>query len=172
MSELAKGRARPPAEPLGMPHRKLLGHEVPSWVTSGQTFFITICVEDRAAKPLLAPQKATGLLASVAFLHNRGDWFARLFLVMPDHVHGLLSFPADCDFAHQISAWKGYTAKALGIRWQARFFDHRLRGDESQEEKAAYIRMNPVRANLVHSPEEWPYLFDAFTARRGRLALP
>ena len=161
-----EGRARPPAEPRpALPTRKVLGHEVPSWVESGSTYFITICVTQREARSLLVPDVANALIQSVAFLHHRGDWFARLFLVMPDHVHGLFSFPPNVIMARRVAAWKGYTAKSCHIDWQARFFDHRLRHDESQDEKAAYIRLNPVRAGLVRSVEDWPYVFDPFADR-------
>jgi putative transposase len=55
--------------------------------------------------------------------------------------------------------WKRYTARILKITWQDGFFDHRLRHDESFVEKAAYIRMNPVRSGLIRAPEEWPYVW-------------
>jgi hypothetical protein len=47
------------------------------------------------------------------------------------------------------------------IAWQRNFFDHRLRHDESLDEKVAYIRENPVRAGLIAEGEEWPYAMDA-----------
>lgn len=54
---------------------------------------------------------------------------------------------------------KRFVAKHAGIRWQDGFFDHRLRGNESFEEKARYMRMNPVRAGLATQPEGWPYIW-------------
>ncbi|MEI6862132.1 MAG: transposase [Verrucomicrobiota bacterium] len=125
-------------------------------------FFIAINAAKRGGTPLLAGHTAAGLIASVRHLHDRGDWFARLFVVMPDHVHGLISFPSDQALAQRIAAWKGYTAKSLRVEWQQRFFDHRLRNDESLNEKAHYIRMNPVRAGLVAQADAWPHVFDAF----------
>ena len=68
---------------------------------------------------------------------------------MPDHLHALLSFPHDLRMKSVISKWKEYTAKHVGIHWQRDFFDHRLRSDESFDEKAHYICTNPVRENLV-----------------------
>jgi len=40
---------------------------------------------------------------------------------------------------------------------QKDFFEHRLRSDESAQEKSDYILVNPVRAGLVPKPEDWPY---------------
>ncbi len=60
-----------------------------------------------------------------------------------------------------IRDWRRLVAKKAGVVWQDGFFDHRLRGNESYEEKAHYIRMNPVRAGLVTEPREWPYIWEA-----------
>ena len=56
-----------------------------------------------------------------------------------------------------ISDCKSWLAKQYGIKWQRDFFDHRIRSWESAQEKATYIRMNPVRAGLVTNPKDWPY---------------
>jgi putative transposase len=41
--------------------------------------------------------------------------------------------------------------------WQEGFFDHVLRSHESYSQKWEYVRMNPVRAHLSETLEEWPY---------------
>jgi len=79
---------------------------------------------------------------------------------MPDHLHALISFPHDRSMKSVIAKWKEYSTKHVGIRWQRDFFDHRLRSDESFDEKAYYIRMNPVRQNLVSEMTAWPYVWD------------
>ncbi len=75
---------------------------------------------------------------------------------MPDHMHLLASFPRDESMTRVITAWKHYIAHQVAVTWQRDFFDHRLRTDESSDEKAAYIRRNPVRAKLVATESEWP----------------
>jgi len=60
-----------------------------------------------------------------------------------------------------LADWKRYTCTKGGIEWQRDFFDNRLRQDESYIEKAHYIRMNPVRAGLVESPGDWPYVWES-----------
>jgi len=37
------------------------------------------------------------------------------------------------------------------------YWDHTLRDDESLSGVAAYVVLNPVRAGLVASPEEYPF---------------
>ena len=83
-----------------------------------------------------------------------------LALIMPDHVHLLISFPETNKRIQTIvSKWKEWTAKSLDIGWQRDFFEHRLRKEESFREKADYILLNPVRAGLVREQEDWPHVF-------------
>jgi putative transposase len=80
-------------------------------------------------------------------------------LLMPDHVHLLVRAGEQPDLAQVVFAWKRYTARQFGIRWQRDFFDRRLRSDESFAQKADYILQNPVRAGLVDDPRGWPYVW-------------
>lgn len=80
---------------------------------------------------------------------------------MPDHVHLLVSFPEDSDIGKTLRNWKHWTARHLGFQWQRDFFEHRLRSDESLDEKAAYILENPVRAGLAAMPHNWRHIFVA-----------
>ena len=59
-----------------------------------------------------------------------------------------------------ISNFKEIVAKKVGVRWQRDFFDHRLRAEESYEEKARYIRLNPVRQQLVTVHEDWKFIWE------------
>jgi putative transposase len=100
------------------------------------------------------------LLDTVRVRNDRFVWFAHLFLVMPDHVHALLSFPpSQGTLQKTVTSWKRWTARQLGIVWQRDFFEHRLRREESWREKADYILANPVRLGLVAAPNAWPHVF-------------
>ncbi len=41
--------------------------------------------------------------------------------------------------------------------WQKGFHDHKFRTRESEARKWEYVCLNPVRAGLVKTPEEWPF---------------
>ena len=138
-----------------LPERKRLPHDVPDWVEDGAAFFITICAAERRSPVLTSGSVPSILTGAVEHYHSAKRWYCHLFLVMPDHVHGLFSFPQEERLRMVIAQWKSYTAKAGGFRWQGDFFDHRLRAEESFDEKAHYIRMNPVRAGLVESRDDW-----------------
>jgi REP element-mobilizing transposase RayT len=96
---------------------------------------------------------------SARFNHDRLVWHVHLLVLMPDHVHGLLAFPSDQSIKQVMTAWKGYLAKTCGIEWQRDFFEHRIRDAAGLEEKAHYIRANPVRAGLVATAGDWPYVW-------------
>ena len=80
---------------------------------------------------------------------------------MPDHLHGLFAFPGDAQIRRIWQNWKRYTSKSTGVIWQRDFFERRLRSDESLDEKARYIRDNPVRKGLVAEAKLWAWIFEA-----------
>ncbi len=148
--------------PVRFVPRKPLPHETPPWARAGDLYFITIACDQRGTSPLIEPPAtAEALLEAAAHYQHSGRWFARLFLLMPDHLHALLAFPSSESMAAAIRDWKRYTARIHGIAWQRDFFDHRLRSDESWEAKARYIRENPVRKGLVANADDWPWRLEA-----------
>jgi len=141
--------------------RKALPHGVPDGVPDGAIFFLTVCGKDRDQPILTNGEISTLLINAVRHYHDQQTWYCHLFLVMPDHVHGLFSFPPESEMKQLVTNWKSFTGRRGGFRWQSDFFDHRLRSDESFDEKASYIRMNPVRAGLVEEPDAWPHVWEA-----------
>jgi putative transposase len=139
------------------PERKILPHGIPSWVPDGSEYFITICAHPRGINQLCLPQPSKLIKDSLRFRQDRGDLWIHLLLLMPDHLHAVVSFSAAAGMKKTISDWKRYTCLHGGISWQRDFFEYRIRKDESFVEKASYIRMNPVRARLIDAPEKWPY---------------
>jgi len=51
-----------------------------------------------------------------------------------------------------------------GRLWQRESFDHILRSDEKLAEVREYICMNPVRAGLAATPDEYPWLWRSWVA--------
>jgi putative transposase len=138
--------------------RRALPHDPPHFIgTADAIFFITICCERKGENQLCHPNVAETLFASARFYWERNLWGLPLLLLIPDHLHMLATFGPDIGMKRVIRNWKRYLTNHAAIRWQRDFFDHRLRNDESFEEKAAYILNNPVRAGLVARFEDWPY---------------
>jgi len=140
-----------------------LPHDIPFWVDPHrEIYFITINCKERFRNQLGLPEIAPGLLATVKHRQERNLWWPHLFLLMPDHLHALLSFPpCGKPIDTIVSKWKEWTAKQFGIVWQSDFFEHRVRRDESRRQKADYTLENPVRRKLVARVEDWPFVYFA-----------
>ena len=148
---------------MALPPRKHLPHEIPLWLNPHrETYFITINCQERFRNQLTLPDTAEKLFETVRHRQTKFIWWPYVFLLMPDHLHALLSFPpSDKPIRLIVTKWKEWTAKEIGIGWQRDFFEHRLRHDESRRQKANYIFENPVRKKLVARPEDWPFIYFA-----------
>ena len=142
---------------IHLPFGRKLHHSTPSWVPDGSRFHIRLRLAPDSPKALTEPSLATHLLHAVVHYHEHQRWHATLFLLMPDHLHAILSFPADTSMARVISDLKRFHTKNHGVHWQDNFFDHRLRNDAEANRKYDYIRQNPVVKNLCHTPNDWPW---------------
>jgi putative transposase len=138
-----------------------LYHAVPPWVDAGAIFHIRIALDRRVEQPpLTSSAVAESLIESAKFYDRLQRWYITVFLLMPDHIHALLSFHRDTSMSHVIGDWKRFQRHQHGIVWQEGYFDHRLRDDERGEqlvEKMNYIRQNPIAAGLCAKVEEWPW---------------
>ena len=105
------------------------------------------------------------ILDAARFYQNNAKWFLHLFLVMPDHIHMLVHVPPTSQLSSVIGHWKSYLTTQNGIRFQANFFDTRIRDDAHYAEKWNYICRNPVARGLVGTPSEWKHViaFDPAT---------
>lgn len=146
-----------------MPKRKARrrSHVPPSWVSSDAVFFITINCQERGKKELTAGERPAAILESVLHLVKENKWWPELVLLMPDHLHMLVSFPFETGNspAPTIEQWKRFLARTSESRWQRDFFDHRIRNPADHEDKRAYILKNPERAGLVEKNGEWPFVW-------------
>ncbi|HEX4638425.1 MAG TPA: transposase [Chthoniobacterales bacterium] len=82
------------------------------------------------------------------------------YVIMPDHIHLFVSGHFDFVLDQWIRALKRSLSKSIKAprpHWQTGFFDHMIRHSESYSEKWEYVRQNPVRANLVQDPDDWPF---------------
>jgi putative transposase len=140
--------------------RRSVSHEASFEGRFGAAYFITICCERRGTNQLCKQTVADSLFRTAAQYDQQQEWHVVLMLLMPDHLHALISIGGDKSLSKLIGSFKRATSKFAGVKWQRNFFDHRLRSDESLEDKGAYIRDNPVRAGLVSCSTDWRYVLD------------
>jgi putative transposase len=81
------------------------------------------------------------------------------YVVMPEHVHLLISEPDIESLSVSIQALKLSVARRSEQRpfWQARFYDFSVFTEGKRAEKLNYMHWNPVRRGLVESPEHWKW---------------
>jgi len=95
--------------------------------------------------------------------HYRGTaYLLHDFVVMPDHLHILLTPLTSLEKAVQFikGGFSYRVRKELGSNmevWQKGFSDHRVRDASDYRVHAIYIRQNPVRRHLCEAPEQYPY---------------
>jgi len=139
------------------PQRKHPTHGVEPTIFKPTIVFVTVCTKDR--RPWLANAAVHDLLRSV-WLDARA-WRVGRYVIMPDHLHFFTS-PGEPDLPLEnwIRFWKSQLSKRYKeqrCRWQTDHWDQRLRSGENYDEKWNYVRLNPVRHQLVKKAEDWPH---------------
>jgi len=147
----------PPPKPFT---RKPLDHTPPAVARFGAVYFITSCCHQRKANQLCNEAVAKAIFDTAAQYDQQQQWYLLVLLLMPDHLHALVSVGGNTSLSKVVGNFKRATARYAQVRWQRNFFDHRLRHDESAVAKGDYIRQNPVRAGLIRSADDWPYILD------------
>jgi len=135
-----------------------LYHKTPSWVADTAIFHIRIRCDRENKRPLTHPLSSGEIIASVVDYADRQKWSCYCFLLMPDHLHALLSFGRINGISEVIRNWKRARTKFQGVKWQDGFFDHRIRTAGEFTEKYEYIRQNPVVLGLCEKPDDWPHM--------------
>ena len=84
------------------------------------------------------------------------------YVVMPEHVHLLISEPERSKLSVVIQMLKQITSQKLHARdlprfWQVRYYDFPDWSAAKRIEKLRYIHRNPVKRGLVERPEDWKW---------------
>jgi putative transposase len=146
-------------------------------VRSDRTFFIT--TQTYRKKRLLQSDRNATLLIDVLRSCVRAQRFQlHDFVIMPDHVHLLLTVASGGTiekamqfikggFSFRLKRETGYTGEV----WQRGFTDRPVRDVESFDKHQRYIAANPVTSGLAALPEEFPWCFTTL-ARAKSLSPP
>jgi putative transposase len=127
---------------------------------SKEPHFITFSCYHRQA--LLTSPEAKNILVA-ALERVRSTYGLRVFgyVVMPEHVHLLLSEPQHDTLADAIKSLKqGVSRRLIGEAehfWQKRYYDLNVRDHDQLLEKLRYIHRNPVKRGLCATPEDWEW---------------
>jgi putative transposase len=104
------------------------------------------------------------LINVLSHYQQQGKYWLHEFVIMPDHLHLLITPAAPTTIEKALQFIKGgfsfRAKKELGISgdiWQTSFYDHRVRDAIEYSRFRYYIHMNPVRRGLTQSPEEFSH---------------
>ena len=128
------------------------------WSNPGAEYFITICL----ARPSIALEKAE--LQQSAFnqlkrLEADQIFFLRCAVLMPDHLHLLITLGDAANLSSAVRLFKGRLTPVLRryqSAWQPAFYDHRMVSREDRLPVFLYIFLNPYRKGLVPPGQIWP----------------
>jgi len=127
----------------------------------GEDHFITFSCYQR--RPYLDSYLAKEtFLNSLETTRRRYAFEVLGYVLMPEHVHLLLSEPADHEL-HPLStalqALKISVSRRLTERpfWLRRYYDFNVFTHDKRVEKLRYMHRNPVARGLCEKPEDWPW---------------
>lgn len=129
----------------------------------GQSHLITATTADRKPWLRLWPL-AVAVAREVGGPRLWRDNHVHAWVLMPDHIHVLLTLGGTESLSHLMNRVKAASSRAAhmltGSRapfWDDAFHDHALRRNEETAIAARYVIGNPVRASLTETIWTWPF---------------
>jgi putative transposase len=122
----------------------------------GEMHFLTFSCYHR--QPYLGTSEAMNLFEDALERIRKSYSFAVVgYVVMPEHVHLLVSEPEQSSLDRAIKSIKLSVTFRRDPRpfWQARYYDFNVWTEDKRVEKLRYMHRNPVKRGLVQKPEDW-----------------
>jgi len=127
------------------------------------TYFVTACAHMH--RNLFQRREVAELMVATIFRYrDAGEFHLYEYVVMPDHIHLLLSLDDARPLSRAMQLIKGGFSHALRESgtclqavWQPRYHDRRVRDMDEHAQFVAYIRENPVRRGLVEDAGKYVY---------------
>jgi type I restriction enzyme R subunit len=103
----------------------------------------------------LRDREAAQIVAEALRHFDGGKYALGAWVVMPNHVHVLVTPHEGSALSGIVQSWKSFSARQInaldgkrGSLWQKEFYDHIVRDDEQLGKLEEYIAANPVKAKL------------------------
>jgi putative transposase len=138
-----------------------------------RTFFVT--TKTSMGRRLLQAERNAMLFIDVLRAYMAaGKFKVHDFVVMPDHVHLVLTVGNEMSIERAMQFIKGgfsFRLKKefgyLGEVWQRGYSEVRVDDDANFARHREYIANNPVKAGLAASPGEFPYCFTCLAKQKS-----
>jgi putative transposase len=129
----------------------------------GSTYFVTTDAWQKRSV-FQVTETAEIVVQRIVACRDSGAYLLHEFVLMPDHLHLLITPSSEMSLEKAIQMIKGGSSflinKSRGAKmeiWQSGFHDWTVRDGADFEAKARYIRTNPVLAKLVERCENWAF---------------
>lgn len=127
------------------------------------TYFVTFSTWQR--RRLFVVENCVRLFLKMLYRYERQNRYQlHAFVVMPEHVHLLLTPAKNVTIEHAVQLIKGGYSHELGAAlgrkreiWQRGFTDHRIRDPQDFAHHRDYIHRNPVERHIVIDAAEFRY---------------
>jgi putative transposase len=139
-----------------------------------RTFFVS--TRTIGGRSLFQTERMAHLFIDVlrSYVHG-GKFTVHDFVVMPNHIHILMTVPSGTSLEQAMQLIKGnfsfranHELEFRGEIWQRGFSDVRITDEQSFKQHQEYLNNNPVKAGLADSPEE--YLFGSAYLKQQKRA--
>src|SRR3989441_11588457 len=125
-----------------------------------RTFLVTTVTWKRT--PIFRQHASAQLMVDVLKHYaEQGKFVLHEFVIMPDHLHLLLTPAKDISLERALQVIKGGFSYRLGKKhgpvWQESFTNHHVRDEGDYLRHAGYIPLKPPRGQIVGKVELYPY---------------
>ena len=124
-----------------------------------RTYFTTTVTANRR-RLFQVERNAQLLLDTLAHYRDQGRFELHAFVVMPDHVHAILTPASDVSLEKAMQYIKGgfsFRLKSKLEVWSRSFNESQIRTSDKFAACKTYIESNPVRAGLSTAPEVYGF---------------
>jgi putative transposase len=135
-----------------LPHMHLAPQET-------RTYFTTFSTAERR-RFFQVEETARLMISTLQGYREKGSFAMHAFVVMPDHVHVLMTPAHEVSLEKAVQLMKGGFSFRLKSRfdvWERGHFDKRIKDQPGYEACVGYIHENPVKAGFVKAVEEFPF---------------
>jgi putative transposase len=125
---------------------------------TGNLHFITFSCYGR--NPYLESSLAASIFeSSLESMRQKYEFHILGYVVMPEHVHLLLTEPPTHPLSTVLGSLKRSVSKQLPESpfWLPRYHDFNVFSPEKRLEKLRYLHRNPIARGLVPTPAEYPW---------------
>ena len=156
-SEIVQRMAEEAALATGIEPRKRAFVQYDAWLDA-----------DRNGPQWLAQAEIAAIVKQSLHFYAPIAYALHAFCVMSNHVHLVLSLPAEFGkpFFRVLQAQKRFSAtqcnRLLGLSgqfWARESYDHVVRNPAEFDRVVAYVLNNPVKAGLIANWQDWPHTY-------------